>query len=143
MTRVKAFKSQKVFSKLMIGFGVLLLMVGISAILMFFSDASTKPFSSNWMPFFQGFQGIFFIGLGLYNLRNEKYFIEWNAHQLRFLLPDTKQVETIDFDDIQSVDIKLFEIELQLEDRKRTLDLNTLVDKDLKTIKAKFKKLMQ
>ena len=144
MTRVKAFKSQTILSKLMIGFGILFLLVGIFAIVSFFvRESPTESSSMDWTGFLQGFQGLFFIGLGAYNLRNEKYYIEWDDHQLRFFLPDTKQPETIDFADIDSINIKLFEIELYIKDKKRTLDLNTLKYEDLKKVKSKFEPLQK
>lgn len=79
MTRVKAFKTQKVFSKLMIGFGILLLSVGLFAVIKrIVDDSSSESLASNWTPFLQGFQGLFFIVFGIYNLRNNKYYIEWD-----------------------------------------------------------------
>ncbi|MBZ9652823.1 hypothetical protein [Psychroflexus montanilacus] len=144
MTRVKAFKTQKVFSKLMIGFGVLFLLVGIFAIVkLFIGKSGTESSSVDWTGFLQGFQGLFFIVLGTYNLRNEKYYIEWDEQQLRFFLPQTKQLEVIHFEDIQTIQVKLFEIQLQLKDKNYTLDLNTMEDEALKQVKAKFKDLQQ
>lgn len=144
MTRVKAFKSQTILSKLMIGFGILFLLVGIFAIVkLFIGDSGTESSSVDWTGFLQGFQGLFFIGLGAYNLRNEKYYIEWDDQQLKFFLPGTKQPETINFADIDSINIRLFEIELYFKDEKRTLDLNTLKDEDLKKVKSKFEPLQK
>ncbi len=139
MTRVKAFRTQKILSKIMIGFGVLFLAVGIFAV----AELLFKDSDFNWTPLFQGFQGVFFIGLGVYNLRNEKYYIEWDDQQVRFFLPQTKQLEVINIEDIQSIEVKLFEIELQLENRNYTLDLNTMQDEALKQVKAKFKDLQE
>ncbi len=139
MTRVKAFRTQKILSKIMIGFGVLLLAIGIFAVgKIIFVDSDF-----DWTPLFQGFQGIIFISLGIYNLRNEKYYIEWDEQQVRFFLPQTKQLEVINIEDIQTIEVRLFEIELQLEDRNFTLDLNTMQDEALKQVKAKFKDLQQ
>lgn len=139
MTRVKAFRTQKILSKIMIGLGVLFLAVGIFAVL----QIIMKGTDFEWTSLFQGVQGLFFIMFGIYNLRNEKYYIEWDAHQVRFFLPQTKQLEVINVEDIQAIQVKLFEIELQLEDRNYTLDLNTMEDEALKQVKAKFKDLQK
>ena len=142
MTRIKVFKSQDIFFKLMIGFGILSLLVGFFTLVQFFeSESATDSSSLDWTGFLQGLQGLLFIGWGVYNLRNKKYFIEWDEHHLRFFLPDTKQPVKIDFADIDTVNVKLFEVELCLNNKKLTVDLNTLKDEDLKKVKSKFQSL--
>jgi hypothetical protein len=86
-------------------------------------------------------QGILFILIGGSYLKSRKYFIEWDEKELRFLLPDNKGVETIKIDEIQSVSIKLFEIELKLKNGTRTLNLENLQFEDIKKIKEKFEPL--
>jgi hypothetical protein len=76
--------------------------------------------------------------MGAGNLSVRKYYIEWDDNELQFLLPDTKKLETIKLEDIISVTIRLFEIELKLTDKRRTLDLSNLQFEDLKKIKEKF-----
>lgn len=144
MTKVKVYKISKILSKFFIGFGIVILLLGIVTIIKSMTDEFNTEFpSGDWNAIINIIQGIIFIILGTLNLKKNKYFIEWDDTQLRFLLPDTKQLEKIDFDDIESVNIKLFEIELQLENKKRTLDLNNLEDDDLKKIKAKFESFLK
>lgn len=144
MVRLKVYKFSAILSKFGIGFGVVILLLGIVTTVKSFSNEFNTEFpSGDWNAVLNIIQGIVFITLGTLNLTKGKYFIEWDDNQLRFLLPDTKKLEIIDFDDIESVNIKLFEIELQLDNRKRTLDLNTLKDDDLKKIKAKFDTLQK
>jgi hypothetical protein len=38
-------------------------------------------------------QGFLFVGFGVYNFRNKKYYIEWDKEELRFVLPDSKKLE--------------------------------------------------
>jgi hypothetical protein len=76
--------------------------------------------------------------MGAGNLSVRKYYIEWDDNELKLLLPYTKKLETIKLGDIISVAIRLFEIELKLPDKTRTLDLNNLQFEDLKKIKEKF-----
>lgn len=140
MIRVKIYRFSKILSKVFIGFGIVILLLGIFTVIKSMtSEFNTEFLSGDWNAVLNIIQGIVFITLGTLNLTKGKYFIEWDDSQLRFLLPDTKQLEKIEFSEIKSVNIKLFEIELQLDNRKHTLDLNNLEDKDLKKIKDKFK----
>lgn len=141
MTRVKIYRFSKILSKVFIGFGIVILLLGIFTVIKSMtSEFNTEFLSGDWNAALNIIQGIVFITLGTLNLTKGKYFIEWDDSQLRFLLPDTKQLEKIEFSGIKSVNIKLFEIELQRDNRKHTLDLNNLEDEDLKKIKAKFKR---
>ncbi|MBZ9626941.1 hypothetical protein LB450_02390 [Psychroflexus sp. CAK1W] len=141
MIRVKIYRFSKILSKVFIGFGIVILLLGIFTVIKSMtSEFNTEFLSGDWNAVLNIIQGIVFITLGTLNLTKGKYFIEWNDSQLRFLLPDTKQLEKIEFSEIKSVNIKLFEIELQCDNRKHTLDLNNLEDEDLKKIKAKFKR---
>ncbi|NMB58110.1 MAG: hypothetical protein GYA12_03000 [Chloroflexi bacterium] len=94
--------------------------------------------SGDWNFLFMTIQGILFIIMGVGNIIVKKYFIEWDDNEIRFLLPDTKKLETIKIDNINSVSIRLFEIELQLKDNTRILDLSNLEFEDIKKIKEKF-----
>jgi hypothetical protein len=76
--------------------------------------------------------------MGAGNLYARKYYIEWDDNELKFLLPDTKKLETIKLGDIISVTVRLFEIELKLPVKSRTIDLSNLQFEDLKKIKEKF-----
>jgi hypothetical protein len=86
-------------------------------------------------------QGGIFIVWGLINLNNRKYYIEWDDTEIRLLLPDTKKPETIKFSDIQSVMVRLFEIELKLPEKVRLIDLNSLKSEDLKKVKEMFERI--
>jgi hypothetical protein len=105
---------------------------------------SIQRFFGDWNSVLNIVQGLLFVGLGVYNFRNKKYYIEWDKEELRFVLPDSKKLEKIKFSEIQSVNMKLFEIELHLSpNRKRTLDINNLRDEDLKKVKSEFKTLQK
>jgi hypothetical protein len=86
-------------------------------------------------------QGGIFIVWGIINLNNRKYYIEWDDTEIRLLLPDTKKTETIKFSEIQSVIIRLFEIELRLPSKSRVIDLNNLKSEDLKKVKERFERI--
>ena len=97
--------------------------------------------SGDWDSVIFVFQGVLFFIIGIVNLLNRKYFIEWDDKKLRFLMPSSKTVEVIDFDQILSVNIRLFEIQLNLPDSVKVLDLNNLQFEDLRKIKEKFESL--
>jgi hypothetical protein len=86
-------------------------------------------------------QGGIFIVWGIINLNSRKYYIEWDDTEITLLLPDTKKLEKIRLSDIQSVKIKLFEVELNYCGLMRTLDLNSVSSDDLKKIKNKFENI--
>jgi hypothetical protein len=143
MTRIEVYIYPKALSKIGIGLGSCLLLLGLFSFTKAISDDFNTAFlSGDWNSVLNIVQGLLFVGLGVYNFRNKKYYIEWDKEELRFVLPDSKKLEKIKFSEIQSVNIKLFEIKLHLSpNRKRTLDINNLRDEDLKKVKSEFKTL--
>jgi hypothetical protein len=142
MERIRVFKVLKGLSKFFIVFGSIITIVAFSVVIKSLVNGfSTKFPSGDWTFVFFTIQGLLFILMGSVNLINKKYFIEWDDKELRFLLPDTKQVETVLFSEIVSVNIKLFEIELKLKDTIRTLNLDNMEFEDLKRVKKKFEDL--
>lgn len=142
MTRINVYRTSAGFSKFFIAFGSIFALLGIYL----FINAMVKGFdaqfpSGDWNSVTFTVQGILFIIMGASNLYVRKYLIEWDDNEIRFLLPDTKRLEKVNLDDILSVNIRLFEIELILKDQKRILDLNNLQFEDLKKIKTKFETL--
>ncbi|SDH04282.1 hypothetical protein [Psychroflexus sediminis] len=141
MTRVKLYRFSKVLSKFFIGLGIVILLLGMMTTVKSTNDEFNTEFpSGDWNAVLNIIQGIVFITFGTLNLTKGKYFIEWDETHLRFLRPGSKHPESIELSDIQSVDIRLFEIILHLPDRTQKFDLNALDDDHLKTIKAKFKR---
>ena len=139
MTRFYVFKNSTFLVRFFIVFGGLFTIFGIILLI----KALTNEFNSNfpsgdWNSVIYTFQGLLFLIMGAVNLYVRKYYIEWDDTELRLLLPDTKNLETIILSDINSVNIKLFEIELKLQDKTRTIDLSNLQFKDLRKIKEKF-----
>jgi hypothetical protein len=142
MTKIKVYKTSKGLSIFFLVFGIVFTILGAALIIKVSIHGFDKKFpSGDWNSVIYTFQGLLFIIMGGSNLLTGKYFIEWDEKVLRFLLPDTKKIETIKFEDIVSVDVKLFEIQLTLADRKRILDLNNLQFEDLKKIKERFDRI--
>ena len=139
MTRINVFKTSTFLSKFFIVFGAFFTIIGILLLIKaLINGFNTKFPSGDWNSVLFTFQGLLFIIMGTGNLSVRKYYIEWDDNELQFLLPDTKKLETIKLEDIISVTIRLFEIDLKLPDKTRTLDLSNLQFEDLKKIKEKF-----
>jgi hypothetical protein len=142
MTRINVFKTSNVFPRLFIILGSIFAIIGIILFIKALSDGFDSHFpSGDWNSLTFIIQGILFVIMGVGNLLVRKYFIEWNEDELRFLLPDSKKAENIKLSDIDSVNIRLFEIQFNLHDRIRTLDLSNLQFEDIKKIKAQFESL--
>jgi hypothetical protein len=139
MTRINVFKTSTFLSKFFIVFGAFFTIIGILLLIKaMINEFNTKFLSGDWNSVLFTFQGLLFILMGAGNLSVRKYYIEWDDNELHFLLPDTKKLETIKLKDIICITIKLFEIDLKLPDKTRTLDLSNLIFEDLKKIKEKF-----
>ena len=142
MTRINVYRTSTVLSKFFIVFGSIFTLLGILLLIKALINGFNIHFpSGDWNSVTFTIQGLLFIIMGAGNLSVKKYFIEWDDKELRFLLPNTKKLEKVNLADIISVNIRLFEIELNLQNQKRILDLNNLQFEDLKKIKAKFETL--
>ena len=62
---------------------------------------------------------------------------------MRFLLPGAKVVDSVIIDDIKSVNIRLFEIEMELKNGTRKINLENLEFEDIRKIKGKLEKLQK
>jgi hypothetical protein len=142
MTRIKVFKASQAFSGFFIIFGSIFAIFGIVQIVIALIDGFDKRFpSGDWNAIFFTAQGLLFVIMGTGNLATAKYFMEWDDKELRYLLPGINRIKTIKTEDIKSVNIRLFEIELILSDGSTVLDLNNLQFEDLRKIKEHFEKL--
>jgi len=139
MTRINVYRTSTALSKFFIVFGSIFTLLGILLFIRALKNGFNVHFpSGDWNSVTFTFQGMLFIIMGTGNLSLRKYFIEWDENELIFLLPDTKKLEKVNLADIISVSIRLFEIELNLQNQKKIIDLNNLQFEDLKKIKARF-----
>ena len=144
MERIRVFKVRKGLAWFIIIFGTFFTILGVLILIKSLINGFIIHFpSGDWNSVIFTLQGLLFIIMGYSNLKNKKYYIEWDDKKLRFLLPYTKKVETIIFSEITSVKIKLFEIEFKLTDSVRTLNLDNLEFDDLRKVKKKFEEISQ
>lgn len=86
-------------------------------------------------------QGALLSLLGWMNLRSGKYFVEWDQKEIRCYLPAMKRIETIEIEKITGVNVHLFEIQLNLGDEIRTINLENAQFKEIRKIKDKFEEI--
>ncbi len=143
MEKVKVFKVYRELAWLLIIMGSFTFLFGFALVVKALIHGFNNHFpSGDWVNVFFVIQGPLFFLMGFTNLRNTRYFIEWNDYEIHMFLPGSKEVEKIDFRDIRSVNIRLFEIEIALNGKKRILNLETLQIEDLRKIKKKFESLL-
>jgi len=142
MEKIKVFKGKSGLAKFLVIFGSIFTLLGLVLFTKYAIAGFNFKFpSGDWNSVMFTIQGILFIIMGGAYLKSRKYFIEWDEKELRFLLPDNKRVEAIKIDEIESVRIKLFEIELKMNTGVRTLNLEILQFEDIKKVKEKFEKI--
>lgn len=139
MERIRVSKVYPRLSKFFIIFGSIFAIIGSYLLIRSFISGFNIHFpSGDWNSVTFTIQGLLFFLLGYSNLKSGKYFIEWDDSELRFLLPGKKKTEVVKFDQIHSINIRLFEIELKLADSTCILNLDNLQFEDLRKVKEKF-----
>jgi hypothetical protein len=139
MTRINVFKNSTFQVRFFIVFGGLFFIFGIIHLIKaLINGFNTNYPAGDWNSVIYTFLGLIFIIMGARDLFVRKYYIEWDDTELRLLLPDTRNPETIILSDITSVNIKLFKIELMIHDKTRIIDLRNLRYKDLRKVKEKL-----
>ena len=137
MERIKIYKVKRGFSNFLVVFGSVFLIIGLGIII----KSVINKTNLEWNSITFSLQGILFIIMGYMNLRSEKYFIEWDDTHVKYLLPNTNSIETINFSEIRNVRIDLFEIHLDLGESEKTFNLENLQFEHIKSLKHKFKEI--
>ena len=144
MERIKVFRGKEWLAKFFVVFGILYTLIALGLLIKYAIAGFDFHFpSGGWSSVMFFFQGILFIIMGFASLKSRKYFIEWDEKEMRFFLPGTKVVDTIIIDDIKSVNIKLFEIGLELTNGPKKINLENLEFEDIRKIKGKLDKLQK
>ena len=142
MTRIYVFKNPAAMVRFFIIFGGLFTINGIFFLIKAFNNGFNTNFQNgDWNSVLFTFLGIIFIIRGVEDLYGRKYYVEWDENELKLLLPDTRILEKIIIADIDFVKIKLFKIELKVQNKTRTINLSNLRYKDLGKLKEKFEEI--
>lgn len=139
MERIRIFKGSPLFGKFYIIFGAFFALTGIVVTAINLTGGFDKRLNGgDWSFVLFILQGILISIMGWSFIRNQKYYMEWDDSEIRYLLPYTKRTEVIKLDEIESVNIKLFEIELMLKNGVKTIRLDNLEFEDIRRIKERF-----
>ncbi len=133
--RHNVYNVKKRLSYFLIVFGGVLLTINF---LTWINTNLTESVFSNWNLLSFTLQGSIFIFIGYWNLRSEKYFIEWDNKKINYLLPKSKGVESITIAKIKCVTTNLFEIDIKLENSEKTINLDNVQFREIRKIKEKF-----
>jgi hypothetical protein len=139
MERIKIFKGSPAFGKFYIIFGSLFALSGIIVTASNLSGGfDTRLNGGDWAFALFIIQGLLLAIMGWSFIKNKKYFIEWDEMEIRYFLPYTKKAEIVKLNEIESVNIKLFEIELKLKTGSKIIKLDNLEFEDIRRIKERF-----
>ena len=139
MERIRIFKGSPVFGKFYIILGSLFALMGIIVSAKNLTGGfNAKLNGGDWSFVLFIFQGLLFVLMGYSFIKNKKYFLEWDEWEIRYLLPYTKKTEVIKLDEIESVNIKLFEVVLKLKNGSKIIKLDNLEFEDIRRIKERF-----
>jgi len=144
MERIKVYKGKDWLAKFFVFFGAAYTIFGLGLSINYAISGFNFHFpSGDWNSVLFFFQGILFVTMGIASLKSRKYFIEWDDKEMRFFLPGAKVVDSVVIDDIRSVNVRLFEIELELKNGLKNINLENLEFEDIRKIKGKFEKLQK
>jgi len=142
MEKIKIFSMQNGWNRFLLITGILSFLLGMILFLHSLQIGFRTAFwGGDWNNVIFILQGIIFFFIGYSNIRNQKYFIEWNDLELRYLLPPNKVAETLHLSEIRNIEIKLSEIRLQLPEGIKSLNLKNFHFNELKRIKEKFEEI--
>lgn len=137
MERLKIYNGKKGIAKFSIVFGCIFFLFGLGLII----NSAANNTNLEWSSIVFALEGILFVFLGYKILTSGKYFIEWDDVQMNYLLPTIKSVETIVFSQVKGVQIDLFEIQVDLGESKKVINLEDLQFEHIRSLKRKFEEL--
>lgn len=138
MTTIKIFKQSKILSTLQI---VILSTLLIASFSQFIENLKFGGSLFGYISF-----PLFLIAtsVAFYHLYFTKYFISWNEEKLYYKFPKETEITQINLNSIKSVEVKLFEIQLILDNNsEKILEFHSIEDQELSIIKNKFKEIKQ
>ncbi|WP_372751408.1 hypothetical protein [Labilibaculum sp.] len=142
MERFQIFKKQRGIQLFYMIFGLSSLTLGITLLINTFETSFRTNFpDGDWNGVIYSLQGIIFFTIGHLWRKNEKYFIEWNNEELRYLFPKNKLIENIKWSDIKGIKIDTLKINIELSGDHKIINLDNLQYKEVKRIKEKFEEM--
>lgn len=142
MERIQIYTRQKKIELFFKISGIFSFILGLTGLIISYKEGfKTAIISGNWNFYIFTIQGLFFFLWGHSYKRNERFFIEWDDKELKYLLPKNKNIESIILSEIKEISIKLYEIKIKLPENEKTLSLENVQFKELRRIKDKFENI--
>ncbi len=144
MTFIRVSRHNKTAIRFFMGLGVVLFFLGLGLLVYatwFAEEGKVTLYTGNYI--FLALQGVVAWVVGLYTIRNEKYFLEWNDEFIRWWLPRRKEIETLRIADIRSVRTDRNKIVVELENTQKNFNLNFFFYPERKMIADKFEGIRQ
>jgi hypothetical protein len=143
MERVYLYKVfQNRYAKFFYAFSFLLLLYGLFFLVrIHFFKIDSSAFGSITSLSLISLQGLITLIQYLLALKNGTYYIEWNDREINYLMPNSKKIETIELNDIRSINVRLFEVYIGLSDSERVIRFENLEYATLIRIKDKFEEI--
>lgn len=140
MERHDIIETNKGLAYTLIIIGIILICVTLAmTINAMLSDLEEEAFE--WTSVLYFVQGLSLVVIGVSQLRWRKYYIEWNTDEIRYRMPGNKEEESIKIADIRNLEIKLYEVQLQLKDREKVINLEHAQFKSIRRVKDMFEEL--
>lgn len=143
MERVYLYKVfQNRYAKFFYAFSFLLLLYGLFFLVRIqFLKIDSSAFGSTTSLSLISLQGLITLIQFLLALKNGTYYIEWNDREINYLMPNSKKIETIELNDIRSINVRLYEVYIGLSDSERVIRFENLEYATLIRIKDKFEEI--
>ena len=143
MKRVTYYKGTRAKNIFLLSLGVLTLLIGIIGLLgAIFSIKWLNDNFGKWNIVTYLLIGSSYLATYYSIMRKKRKFIEWDDEIVRLGSPGKDKVEIINVADIESVEIKIYDITIKLKDSStRKLTMEGLSFKEIQLIKENFRKL--
>ncbi|MFW5708532.1 MAG: hypothetical protein ACOCX0_01765 [Bacteroidota bacterium] len=144
MAFIRVYRHNKTAIRFFLGLGVILFIGGTGLFVYarwFAEQGKVTLFTANYITL--AFQGVVAFWVGLYTIRNEKYFLEWNDEVICWWLPRKKKAEILKIADIRSVKKDRHKIVVGLENTQKEINLNFFFYPERKLIMEKFEAIRQ
>ncbi len=144
MIFIKVYRHNRTAIRFFLWLGAVLFFLGTGLFVYarwFAVEGKVTLFTANYITL--AFQGVVAWWVGLYAIRNEKYFVEWDDEVIRWWLPRRKEIETLRIADIRSVRTDRNKIVVELENTQKEFNLNFFFYPERKMIADKFEGIRQ
>lgn len=118
-THIQVYKNKWKHTRLyLIGFGVLILFGFIGLVMAYAFNTSFIPALDTSNYIFLTLYAMMSYGIVWNSTKKTKYFVEWDNHTIKYLLPGSNKTESIPIKNIKSIDEDQIDIVIQLNNNE-------------------------